>query len=117
MTKAGEIKPVEIKAHTLEIDGRRMLQGFFRDVTEEVRYQQEQETTLRLLRLLNDPSNTPEMVRNLTVFLREWSGCEAVGVRLREGQDYPYLKRGGFRLNSWRQKSGFAPETTLGSPS
>ncbi len=82
VTKAGGIRRVEIKANVLEIDGRKVMQGFFRDVTVEARYHHERETTLKLLRLLNDPNNTHELVRSLTGFLQQWTGCEAVGIRL-----------------------------------
>ena len=41
MTKTGELKPVEIKANILEWQGRKILQGFVRDIT--VRKQAEEE--------------------------------------------------------------------------
>ena len=69
VTKSGVVKEVEIKADTVEIGGRNVVLGFFRDVTTEMRYHHERETTLKLLRLLNDNSNTHELVRNLTEFL------------------------------------------------
>jgi PAS domain S-box-containing protein len=96
ITKSGSIKQVEIKANQLEINRRRVLQGFFRDVTEELRYHHERETTLKLLRLLNEPNDTHELARGLTEFLRERTGCSAVGVRLRDGDDYPYFETRGF---------------------
>jgi PAS domain S-box-containing protein len=63
---------------------------------EERRGHSEREFTLTLLRLLNDQNQTHELIRSLTGVLREWSGCEAVGVRLREGDDYPYFETRGF---------------------
>ena len=50
----------------------------------------------KLLRLLNDPNNTHELIRSLTGFLQQWTGCEAVGVRLRDGDDFPYFETRGF---------------------
>lgn len=67
-----------------------------RDITEERRSRRERETTLALLRLLNDQNHTHELIRNLTGFLQEWSGCEAVGIRLRDGDDFPYFETRGF---------------------
>ncbi len=32
----------------------------------------------------------------VTRLLKEWSGCEAVGVRLRQGEDFPYCEANGF---------------------
>ena len=96
VTKSGAIKQMDVKANFLEVNGRLLIQGFFRDVTAVVRYEHERETTLNLLRLLNDSNNTHELIRSLTGFLKEWTGCDAVGVRLREGDDYPYFETRGF---------------------
>jgi PAS domain S-box-containing protein len=59
-------------------------------------WRKESQTTLALLRLLNDRSPTQEWIRSLTVFLQESIGCEAVGIRLREGDDFPYYETRGF---------------------
>lgn len=96
ITKSGATKNVEIKANLLDIGGCQVLQAFFRDVTAELRYDYERETTLKLLRLLNDDGNTHDLIRNLTGFLQQWTGCDAVGVRLREGDDFPYFETRGF---------------------
>jgi PAS domain S-box-containing protein len=96
VTKDGTFREVEIKANIVEDNGHRVMQAFFRDVTAELRYQHERETTLRLLGLLNDRNNTRELIHSLTDFLQKWTGCEAVGVRLQEGDDYPYYETRGF---------------------
>ena len=96
LTKTGEVRQVEIKANGLEILGRKVMQGFFRDITAGARADRERETTLKLLGLLNDSNNTHELIRSLTGFLQQWTGCEAVGVRLRDGDDFPYFETHGF---------------------
>jgi PAS domain S-box-containing protein len=96
LTKDGTIRDVEVKANVVETNGRRLMQGFFRDVTSELRYQQERETTLRLLRLLNDRNKIRDLIHSLTGFLQQWTHCEAVGVRLRDGDDFPYFETRGF---------------------
>lgn len=87
---------MDIKSSILEIDGRSIVQDFFDDVTAEARYRDEREATLRMLRLMNDHANILELVRNITVFLQKWTGCDAVGIRLREGNDFPYVETRGF---------------------
>ena len=64
VTKTGAVKEVEIKAGVLGLNGSRIVQAFFRDITEERRSQREQEKTLELLQLLNRQSAT----------YRAWSG-------------------------------------------
>ncbi len=68
----------------------------FQDQTENQRLLRERETRLTLLRLLNERNDTHEMIRNFTAFLQERSGFEAVGVRLKEGDDFPYFETRGF---------------------
>ena len=35
-------------------------------------------------------------MRSVTLLLQEWSGCQAVAIRLHEGGDYPYFETSGF---------------------
>jgi hypothetical protein len=77
-----------------------------RDIAEERRGQHEREATLTLLRLLNDQQNhTHELIRSLTGFLQRWTGCEAVGIRLREGHDFPYVETRGFSREFVQQEN------------
>jgi PAS domain S-box-containing protein len=96
VAKSGAIKQVEIKGSPLEISGRKVMQAYLRDVTSELRYQNEKETNLRLLQLMNSSNDTRELIQILTVYMRERTGCEAVGVRLRQGEDFPYFETQGF---------------------
>lgn len=96
LTKSGTLRKVEIKANMLELGGRKAVQEYFRDVTDELRYHRERDTTLKLLRLLNDLNDTRELICSLTGLLQEWTGCEAVGVRLGEAEDFPYFETRGF---------------------
>jgi len=49
-----------------------------------------------LLRLLNTGDQRDDILRGLINHLRDWSGCDAVGIRLRDGLDYPYFETTGF---------------------
>ena len=68
----------------------------FRNVTGELQNIQERETTLRLLRMLNEENLTHDLIQNITGLLQAWTGCEAVGVRLKQGDDFPYFETRGF---------------------
>lgn len=56
----------------------------------------EREVMLHLLRLLSHSSNLHELIAGVTSLLAASSGCEAVGIRLQEGEDYPYFETRGF---------------------
>jgi PAS domain S-box-containing protein len=65
---------------------------------EELRAQlaRERELTVRLLKLANASSDLHGLMREATALLQGWTGCEAVGIRLREGEDFPYFETRGF---------------------
>ncbi|MGA8753200.1 PAS domain S-box protein, partial [Candidatus Deferrimicrobium sp.] len=54
------------------------------------------EATIELLRICNQAYGLPELMRDLIRFFQRVTGCEAVGVRLREGEDFPYFVARGF---------------------
>ena len=68
----------------------------FDDITERKLNEADRETMLALLRLANASNNTQELIRTVTAELQGWSGCAAVGVRLRRGDDFPYFETRGF---------------------
>ena len=70
--------------------------AYYRQINERKRAELERETANGFLRLINESDSVPDLVRAATTFFQQQSGCEAVGVRLREGDDYPYFEARGF---------------------
>lgn len=70
--------------------------GFTSDITESKRVEDEREITINLLSLLTASNDLPELIASVTELLQSWSGCEAVGIRLKDGDDYPYYQTQGF---------------------
>jgi len=54
------------------------------------------EATIELLRICNKAGSPVELMRDLIRHFQNLTGCEAVGVRLREGDDFPYYETRGF---------------------
>ena len=80
-------------------NGRKATGGYLaqiNDVTEIRRFEEEQEATLNVLRILNSTNKKTELMRSIILYLKNWSGCEAVGIRLKDGDDYPYFETSGF---------------------
>ena len=69
---------------------------FLRDITDRARHESEREAMITLLSLCNAPTSQRELIRTVSGFLQKWSGCEAVGIRLSEGDDFPYYETRGF---------------------
>ncbi|MDD5305399.1 MAG: histidine kinase dimerization/phosphoacceptor domain -containing protein, partial [Elusimicrobia bacterium] len=96
----------------------------FRDVTDERQAERERDVTIELLRIVNTSPDTAVLIDGVTRFFQEISGCEAVGVRLRDGCDYPYYASRGFpqefvlaenRLGM-RDDAGIAVKDGVGNP-
>ena len=68
----------------------------FRDVTASRQLEEERETTIQMLGLLNAKNNFRELMQSATAFLHARIGCDAVGIRLRQGDDFPYFQTRGF---------------------
>jgi PAS domain S-box-containing protein len=66
------------------------------DISEEKKAEHERDTTIGLLRLVNSKNNLRELIQSALDYIHHWSGCEAVGIRLREGDDFPYYETRGF---------------------
>jgi len=58
--------------------------------------EQEHQSTIELLRIINSSAGEQEMISASTLFFRDQSNCQAVGIRLRDGDDYPYYLAQGF---------------------
>ncbi|MDY6970110.1 MAG: hypothetical protein SVR08_15855, partial [Spirochaetota bacterium] len=55
-----------------------------------------QELAIRSLELLNQRGGKIDVIRNIILMIKEFTGFEAVGIRLKEGNDYPYYEAFGF---------------------
>ena len=66
------------------------------DITKRKFQEDERDLTARLIVLINTPGDFRKRMSELTVSLQGWSGCEAVGIRLQEGDDFPYFETRGF---------------------
>ena len=56
----------------------------------------DEELAASFLRLINESRGTRELIQAITGFFQQQSGCQAVGVRLKVGDDYPYYETRGF---------------------
>ena len=72
------------------------ISGLARDLTVRKRMEQERQIAIEFLRLANASTGMRDLIQMATRFFQKQSGCEAVGIRLREGDDYPYYETHGF---------------------
>ena len=67
-----------------------------RDITERRRVEAERELTISVLDRINSSPDLRTLMREVTDLLLDATGCEAVGIRLRDGDDFPYFETRGF---------------------
>ncbi len=80
-------------------DKKKRIQGVIantRDITAWHDSAAEQRITFRLLEALHEHKDIRALARKAVELIRDWSGCEAVGIRLQQGEDFPYYETRGF---------------------
>ena len=79
------------------MDGQRSTQDSIDEVESlERQLKRERELTIRLLRLANSSNDLDGLMGEATELLQQWSECSSVGIRLRDGDDFPYFETCGF---------------------
>lgn len=58
--------------------------------------ERERKVTSSLLRLIASGLDLQALMQEATLLLRDWTGCEAVGIRLAQNDDFPYFETRGF---------------------
>jgi PAS domain S-box-containing protein len=91
------------------------LEGYFEDITARRQLEIEQNVTIELLRLINASGDLRSLVEHVTALLHDNLGCEAVGIRLRDGDDYPYYVTAGFPVSFTEQERSLCERFPDGS--
>ena len=85
---------LEESIHYIPALGR--VRAYLSDITERKRAEEERQISIEFLAMVNRSRGTRDLLQAATAFLQQRSGCEAVGIRLREGEDFPYFETRGF---------------------
>jgi len=101
ITKGGKTIPVEITAVATRDDGNRITgyAAITRDITEQKEAQRRQELLNTILSELNNSNDILNLIHRILILLKDFTGIEAVGIRLQEGEDFPYYETDGFPEN------------------
>jgi PAS domain S-box-containing protein len=73
----------------------RML-GIVQDITENKLNSENQELTINILEQLNQAGGGPDVIQGILDQIKDYTGFEAVGIRLKKENDYPYFVTKGF---------------------
>jgi PAS domain S-box-containing protein len=93
----GSVFPADITSTIfIDSDGRERGITVIRDITLRTEAEELLSASNELLKRINRATSKYELIKSVTEFLRLKYGFEAVGVRLKEGEDYPYFQSSGF---------------------
>ena len=79
-----------------ERDGVKYADGIFSNITSRKQAEQQKELKTRILDTINRAVNWIESIEDILNDIKEFSGFEAVAIRLREGEYFPYYVTQGF---------------------
>ncbi len=77
-------------------DGGTLWHGIILDITERKRAETYRELSREILQILNEPGDLQETIQQVLAALKRRTGVDAVGLRLQEGDDFPYFVQDGF---------------------
>ncbi len=72
------------------------IKGYIFDNTKRKRAEERQNLTAKILTILNRPNEWQELIKDILTEINTYTGFEAIGIRLKEGEDYPYFETIGF---------------------
>ena len=96
LTRDGRGIPTEINARAFLLGGQWTVLAVARDITERKRAERYQNLSAEILGALNEPLGVRDAVGRILAAIKRETGFDAVGIRLRSGDDFPYFVQDGF---------------------
>jgi len=95
-TKSGEIRDILVSSKAISIGGRDFILGIWRDITERKNMEAQQLFSGKILERINQKGERLGIMNDVLRLVKQFTGFEAVGIRLRETDDFPYFAVNGF---------------------
>ncbi|MEI7837459.1 MAG: CHASE domain-containing protein, partial [Planctomycetota bacterium] len=93
---SGEDFLVEVTLTAIVTGGKTQLHCAWRDLTESKRAEVYAEMGRNVLQILNEPGHMQDSLRRVLAALKAMTRFDAVGMRLQDGDDFPYFAQDGF---------------------
>jgi PAS domain S-box-containing protein len=92
----GRITPVEINARVEGKGDASRIMSLCRDITKRKNLEMYREMRRKILQILNEPGDVHDSIQQVIAELKTRTGFDAVGIRLQDGDDFPYFYQQGF---------------------
>lgn len=103
-TKQGEERSVHVSVQPLTLGETTYLHCIYEDVTDRIKAEEQTRAEKELLEICGFATSTRELMKNLLAYFAKISGCEAVGIRLKEGDDFPYYETRGLPESFFKEE-------------
>ena len=94
--KLGKILTCTYSGELIYIDNEMCILSTVRDITKSKQTEHHQYLAFKVLSILNDISNLTDSIKLILDEIKQETGFEAVGIRLRSSDDFPYFVTTGF---------------------
>ncbi len=88
--KDGSLFDVEVSAQHLPTESGHLV-VFLHDITERKQAEAYREMGREILQILNEPGDLQDSIQRVLAALKTRTGFDAVGIRLQDGEDFPYF--------------------------
>ena len=73
------------------------------------RMEKQKKLTIQLMELLNKSDEKTDVIREILILIKKFTGFEAVGVRLKGNEDFPYYETKGFPAKFVEAERTYSP--------
>ncbi len=94
--KNGNEFPIELSLSEWETSEGKFFTGIIHDITERKHVESYIEMNIEVLRILNESGSLEETIQSVVSALKTRTGFDAIGIRLKDGDDFPYIVQEGF---------------------
>jgi PAS domain S-box-containing protein len=123
-TKTGETRILSVFLTRVVINGRNYFQLVYEDITEKHHADEINRAEREIFEICNNAGSKTDLIHSVLTFFRTFSGCDAVGIRIRSKGDFPYYETTGFpeqfveleRSLCGRNPDGTIPRDENGNP-
>lgn len=91
----GSVRDVDVSSSRILLGDRVVLHSIVADISERKRAERRQHLSAEILRALNEPLTFRDAIGRILGAIRQETGFDAVGIRLRDGDDFPYFHQEG----------------------
>lgn len=98
MHNSGKLIDVDFTMDAIEDEGGKIIgvSLITRDISNKKKAEERQQLTIEILERLNEAGPGRELIRDILSSIKDYTKFEAVAIRLKENDDYPYFEAKGF---------------------